>query len=62
MPNKEIPAFESNEEERIFWGRSDASEYFDLSKAVLVSIPSLRSTHEVKVSPPLKNSTDSHGR
>ena len=62
MSNKEIPTFENNQEERTFWEGSDASQYFDLSKAVRISIPNLRATHAVKVSPPLKNSTDSHGQ
>ena len=40
---KAIPKFKSEYDERLFWKTQDASEYFDLSKAIiLVSIPNLK--------------------
>ena len=43
-PSKTIPKFKSEKEERAFWERSDSSEYFDLSKAVRVTMPNLKPT------------------
>ena len=43
-PNKIIPKFKSEKEERTFWEKNDASEYFDLSKAVRVTMPNLKPT------------------
>ncbi len=43
-PSKSIPKFKSEKEERAFWERNDASEYFDLSKAVRVTMPNLKPT------------------
>ena len=42
--NKVIPQFKSEKEERAFWEKNDASEYFDLSKAVRVVMPNLKPT------------------
>ena len=42
--NKVIPHFKSEKEERAFWEKNDASEYFDLSKAVRVVMPNLKPT------------------
>jgi predicted DNA binding CopG/RHH family protein len=41
-PNKQIPKFKNEKEERIFWEKNDASDYFDLSKAERVAMPSLK--------------------
>ncbi|MBU3625069.1 BrnA antitoxin family protein [Polynucleobacter sp. JS-Safj-400b-B2] len=41
-PSKTIPKFKNEKEERTFWERHDASEYFDLSKAVRVTMPNLK--------------------
>jgi predicted DNA binding CopG/RHH family protein len=43
-PNKIIPKFKTEKEERTFWEKNDASEYFDLSKAVRVAMPNLKPT------------------
>ncbi|ABP33512.1 BrnA antitoxin family protein [Polynucleobacter asymbioticus] len=43
-PNKIIPKFKTEKEERTFWEKNDASEYFDLSKAVRVTMPNLKPT------------------
>ena len=43
-PSKSIPKFKSEKEERAFWERNDASEYFDLSKSVRVTMPNLKPT------------------
>ena len=40
--NKTIPKFKNEKDERSFWKQNDASEYFDLSKAVRVTMPNLR--------------------
>ncbi|MBU3601747.1 BrnA antitoxin family protein [Polynucleobacter sp. AM-25C3] len=39
-----IPSFTSEKEERIFWEKNDASDYFDLSKAKRVTMPNLKLT------------------
>ena len=39
---KEIPHFESEDEEREFWSTHDATEYLDLSKAQRVRFPNLK--------------------
>jgi len=41
-PNKLLPNFESEKEERTFWENNDASEYFDLSKAEQIALPNLK--------------------
>jgi len=41
-PSKTMPKFKSEKEERAFWEKNDASEYFDLSKAVRVTMPNLK--------------------
>ena len=43
-PNKLIPKFKNEQEERIFWAKNDASEYFDLSRASRVTLPNLKPT------------------
>ncbi len=43
-PNKAIPKFKSEKEERSFWENNDAAEYFDLSKATRVTMPNLKPT------------------
>ena len=40
-PSKKIPKFKNEKEERAFWESNDSSEYFDLSKAVRVTMPNL---------------------
>lgn len=41
-PSKQIPTFKSEKEERAFWEKTDAADYFDLSKAVRVTMPNLK--------------------
>jgi len=41
---KEIPHFNSEKEERDFWGTHDATDYFDLSDAKKVNFPNLKKT------------------
>jgi predicted DNA binding CopG/RHH family protein len=44
-PNKlAIPSFKDEKEERIFWEKNDAADYFDLSKAKRVTMPNLKPT------------------
>lgn len=43
-PSKAIPKFKNPKDERAFWEKSDASEYFDLSKAQRISMPNLKPT------------------
>lgn len=43
-PSKTIPKFKNSKEERSFWEKNDASEYFDLSKASRVTMPNLKPT------------------
>ena len=43
-PNKSIPSFKDEKEERIFWEKNDAADYFDLSKAKRVTMPNLKPT------------------
>jgi predicted DNA binding CopG/RHH family protein len=40
--NKPIPKFKNEKEERIFWEKNDASDFFDLSKAERVTMPNLK--------------------
>ncbi len=47
-----IPSFRDEKEERIFWEKNDAADYFDLSKAKRVTLPNLKPT---KASEPIKN-------
>lgn len=39
-----IPSFKDEKEERIFWEKNDAADYFDLSKAKQVTMPNLSPT------------------
>ena len=39
-----IPVFKDEKEERVFWEKNDASDYFDLSKAKRVTMPNLKPT------------------
>ena len=41
---KEIPQFENEEEERIFWEQNDSSEFIDWSQAQKVMMPNLKPT------------------
>jgi predicted DNA binding CopG/RHH family protein len=41
-PNKSIPKFKSEKEERAFWEANEASDYFDLSKATRVTMSNLK--------------------
>ena len=44
-PNKLVtPSFKDEREERIFWEKNDATDYFDLSKAKRVTMPNLKPT------------------
>ena len=43
-PSKTLPKFKSEKEERAFWEKNDSSEYFDLTKAVRVTMPNLKPT------------------
>ena len=42
MPKKKIPTFKSENEERRFWAKADATEYLDWSKAKLAVFPNLK--------------------
>jgi Protein of unknown function (DUF3680). len=39
---KSIPTFASEDEERRFWAKQDATEYFDWDKAVEPALPALK--------------------
>ena len=39
---KPIPTFQSEDEEREFWSKADATEYFDWSKAKRAVFPNLK--------------------
>jgi len=41
---KPVPKFKNAKEERAFWQENDAADYFDLSKAVKVTMPNLKPT------------------
>jgi predicted DNA binding CopG/RHH family protein len=41
-PNKPIPKFKNEKDERAFWEKNDASDYFDLSKAKPVTMSNLK--------------------
>lgn len=41
---KEIPVFESEDEERAFWGREDSSDYVDWDSAEVAVFPKLKPT------------------
>jgi predicted DNA binding CopG/RHH family protein len=43
-PIKPVPKFKNAKEERVFWQENDAADYFDLSKAVKVTMPNLKPT------------------
>jgi predicted DNA binding CopG/RHH family protein len=43
---KRIPKFRTEDEERDFWATHDATEYFDLSKAVSAPFPNLQPSTE----------------
>ena len=43
-PSRAIPKFKSEKDERSFWEKNDASDYFDLSKAAIVTMPNLKPT------------------
>ena len=41
-PSKQIPLFKPEKEERAFWDKNVSSGYFDLSKALRVTMPNLK--------------------
>jgi predicted DNA binding CopG/RHH family protein len=41
---KTIPLFSNEEEEQVFWGNHDSSDYLDWSKAQSVVLPNLKPT------------------
>ena len=41
---KELPNFENEAEESLFWDRHDVSDYFDMSKAKTVRFSNLKKT------------------
>ena len=41
---KEIPIFETEDEEREFWGKHDSFDYVDWDNAVSVTFPNLKRT------------------
>jgi hypothetical protein len=43
-PRKEIPTFNSEDEERAFWSTADSTEYIDWSKAKERPLPNLTPT------------------
>ncbi len=42
MPKKKIPAFNSEEEERVFWAKEDSVEYVDWGKTKRAVFPHLK--------------------
>lgn len=47
MPKtKQIPAFKTEKEERVFWETHDSTDYVDWSKAVKAVFPNLKPTTE----------------
>lgn len=44
--DKKIPKFKNEDEERDFWAKADASEYFDFSKMRRVKFPNLKFSTE----------------
>ncbi|HEX6902455.1 MAG TPA: CopG family antitoxin [Thermoanaerobaculia bacterium] len=45
---KEIPEFQSEEEEREFWRTHDSADYIDLSKLETAAFPNLRPTGQAQ--------------
>lgn len=43
-PNKVIPKFANEAEERVFWEKHDSTEYLDWTKAKKVVLPNLKPT------------------
>jgi predicted DNA binding CopG/RHH family protein len=43
-PNKPLPKFASEAQERAFWEKNDSTEYLDWSKAQRTSLPNLKPT------------------
>lgn len=43
-PNKPLPKFASEAQERAFWEKNDSTEYLDWSKAQRASLPNLKPT------------------
>jgi len=43
---KQIPKFKNEDEERDFWDSHDLTDFFDISKAELVSFPNLKPSTE----------------
>ena len=41
---KNMPLFESEQEEAAFWDANDITEYFDMSKAKSIRFPNLKKT------------------
>ena len=51
---KRIPAFSSEDEERRFWAKRDASDYFDWDKATQPTLPDLKpSTMSISIRLPV---------
>jgi predicted DNA binding CopG/RHH family protein len=51
---KAIPRFENEDQERAFWAKHDASEYFDWTKAVRPTFPELKpSTTAISIRLPI---------
>ena len=44
---KKVPKFKNEQEERAFWETHDTTEYFDWSKARVVTFPNLKKTDNV---------------
>ena len=44
---KQIPKFKSEDEERDFWATHDATDYFDVSKAVRMKFPNLKPSNKL---------------
>jgi predicted DNA binding CopG/RHH family protein len=43
-PNKPLPKFASEAQERAFWEKNDSTEYLDWSKAQRAALPNLKPT------------------
>jgi len=47
---KKIPKFKNEDEERKFWAKHDSTDYFDWSKAKIVTFLNLKPTAKIKKS------------
>ena len=46
MPKKRIPKFKEEDDERAFWAKADATDYFEVSKARRAVFPNLKPSNK----------------